>query len=179
MKSIEYVQREERNIESLLEMLDQSTQRIENSKDVPPYMLKEIIELLQIYIDSSHRVREEMILAYLGNFGMDVPTEECDEIHGSIKKYERFLLRVVEAYDLGYEGAKSVFAHYAKQYISILRQHIKLENELLARWVDDQEQRDGEILRRIKKVDGGAKRTKERGLIRMEMLRKELRTVAA
>ena len=54
MKSLRYLAREERFIESLLEMLDYFTQRIDDRKDVPPYMLKEIIELLQKYINVSH-----------------------------------------------------------------------------------------------------------------------------
>ena len=40
MKSVEYVKKEERIIESLLEMLDHSARRMEQNKDVPPYMLK-------------------------------------------------------------------------------------------------------------------------------------------
>ncbi len=179
MKSINYVQREERNIESLLEMLDQSTLRIANGKDVPPYMLREIIELLQTYIDGPHKMREDMILTSLYDRRMDVPIEECDEIHNSLSKYERFLLRVVEAYDLGYHGSKSVFAHYAKQYTAVLRQYIRLVNGLLAKWVDGQEQRDKQVLRELKKIDGRAKKIRERRIIRVEILQKELRTVAA
>ena len=179
MKSLEYLEREERFIESLLEMLDYFTLRLDNKKDVPPYMLKEIIELLQIYIEVSHRMREELILSLLGSRGMDAPNQECTEIHDTLKKHERFLLRVVEAYDLGYQGAKGVFAHYAKQYISILRQHLKLQNDLLSMWIEDQEQRDAELLKEFKKLDGGVKKTRERGMIRMETLKKELRTVAA
>jgi hemerythrin-like domain-containing protein len=176
MRSLEYMQREQGNVESLLEMLDHSILRIEKGKDVPPYMLKEIIELLQIYIDVTHRMREELLLTLLGNRGASVPSQECAEIHHTLKKHERFLLRVVEAYDLGYQGAKGVFAHYASQYIAILRQH---QNELLTMWVEDHEQRDGELLKEFKKIDGGVKRTRERGLIRMETLKREMRTVAA
>lgn len=179
MKSIEYVKKEERLIESLLEMLDNSALRMEANKDVPPYMLKEIVELLQIYIDVSHTMREEFILSLLGSRSVDTLKEECDDIHVSLRKHERFLLKVVEAYDLGYQGARGVFSHYAKQYIYILRQHLKLENDLLHRWIVGHDQRDTQLLRELKKIDGGVKKTRERGLIRMETLKREMRMVAA
>ncbi len=179
MKSVEYVQKEEKLVESLLEMLDHSVQRLETNKDVPPYMLKEIIELLQIYIDVSHTMREDLILSLLGEQGVDTLKEECEEIHNSLKKHERFLLKVVEAYDLGYQGARGVFPHYSRQYVYILRQHLKLENELLHRLILDHGQHDGQLLRELKKVDGGVQKTRERGLVRMETLRREMRMVAA
>lgn len=179
MKSIEYVQKEERIVESLLEMLDHSVQRLEMNKEVPPYMLKEIIELLQIYIDVSHMMREELILSLLGDRGVDTLKAECEDIHNSLKKHERFLLKVVEAYDLGYQGARGVFPHYAKQYIYILREHLKLENELVARLILDHGQHDGQLLRELKKLDGGVQKKRERGMVRMETLKRELRMVAA
>jgi hemerythrin-like domain-containing protein len=179
MKSMEYVRKEERIIESLLEMLERSVNRLETSKDVPPYMLKEIIELLQIYIDVSHTRREELILSLLADRQGDTLKGECDEIHASLKKHERFLLKVVEAYDLGYQGARGVFPHYARQYVYILRQHLKLENELLRSLITDYGQRDGMLLRELMKIDGGVQKKRERGLIRMETLKREMRMVAA
>jgi hemerythrin-like domain-containing protein len=179
MKSIEYIKKEERIIESLLEMLDHFALRMEANKDVPPYMLKEIVELLQIYIDVSHTMREEFILSLLGSRNVDALKGECEDIHTSLRKHERFLLKVVEAYDLGYQGARSVFSHYAKQYIYILRQHLKLENDLLHRWIVGHDQRDTQLLRELKRIDGGVRKTRERGLIRMETLKREMRMVAA
>ena len=179
MKSLRYLAREERFIESLLEMLDYFTQRIDDKKDVPPYMFKEIIELLQTYINVSHRMREEMILAFLDTSGIYAPSQECDQIHTSLRKYERFLLRVVEAYDLGYQGAKGILACYTKRYTLILRQHIKFESELLTRWVNDQEHRDVEVLKQFKKIDYRVKRIRERGIVRMEALKRESLTVTA
>jgi hemerythrin-like domain-containing protein len=179
MKSLRYLEREERFIESLLEMLDYFTQRIDDKKDVPPYMFKEIIELLQTYINVSHRMREEMILVFLDTSGTYAPSQECDQIHASLRKYERFLLRVIEAYDLGYQGAKGILACYVKRYTLILRQHIKFESELLTRWVNDQEHRDVEVLKQFKKIDYGVKRIRERGIVRMEALKRESLTVTA
>jgi len=179
MKSIEYVKKEERIIESLLEMLDHSARRMELNKDVPPYMLKEIIELLQIYIDASHMMREEFLLSLLGSHSVETLREECEDIHTSLRKHERFLLKVVEAYDLGYQGARGVFSHYAMQYIYILRQHLKIEGDLLHRWIVDHNQRDTQILRELKKIDSGVRKTRERGFIRMETLKRDMRMVAA
>jgi hemerythrin-like domain-containing protein len=179
MKSVEYVKKEERIIESLLEMLDHSARRMEQNKDVPPYMLKEIVELLQIYIDVSHRMREEFILSLLGSRSVETLSQECEDIHASLRKHERFLLKVIEAYDLGYQGARAVFSRYATQYIHVLRQHLTLEADLLHRWIVGHNQRDTQLLRELKKIDGGVRKTRERGLVRMESLKRDMRMVAA
>ncbi len=179
MKSLRYLQREKRFIESLLEMLEYLTSRLDSGKDVPPYMIREIIEFLQTYFRVSHSKREETILTFLGTLGIDAPARECDEIHASLRKYERFLLRAVEAYDLGYQGAKVILGSYSKRYISTLRQHLVLESELIVRWVGNQEQRDVEILKQFKRIDDGARRIKKRGIIKMEALKRESLTVTA
>jgi hemerythrin-like domain-containing protein len=179
MKSIEYVKKEERIVESLLEMLDHSARRMEQNKEVPPYMLKEIIELLQIYIDVSHMKREEFLLSLFGSPGVETLRQECEDTHASLRKYERFLLKVIEAYDLGYQGARAVFPHYATQYIHVLRQHLSLESDLLHRWIVGHDRRDAQLLSELKKIDGVIKKTRERGRIRMETLKRDMRMVAA
>jgi hemerythrin-like domain-containing protein len=179
MKSLEYLQREERFVESLLEIIDYFALRLEKNKDVPPYMIKETIDLLQVYITTSHTLREKIILDLLANNGIDAPTRECDHTHANLKQYERFFIQVIEAYDLGYQGAKWILAFYTRKYVSLLRNHLELETELLARLVDNQEQRDGEILRQFKEIDSGIRKTRERGIIRMESLKKESQLVKA
>jgi len=179
MKSTEFLEREERNVRSLIEMLEHAIERTGNAKDVPPYMLKEIIELLQVYIHGPHKMREDMILTSFRDDSREAPAEECDDIRASLRKYERFLFKVIDAYDLGYHGARAVFARYGGQYVFALRQYIKLENELVIRWVGDREERDKEILKQFRKIKGRVKRYSERGLTRMETLKSELSTVTA
>jgi hemerythrin-like domain-containing protein len=179
MKSIEYIKKEERIIESLLEMLDHASRRMEQRKEVPPYMLKEIIELLQIYTDVSHMIREEFILSLFGSPGVETLRQECEDTNASLRKHERFLLKVIEAYDLGYQGARAVFPHYAAQYIYVLRQHLRLESDLLHRWIVGHDQRDAQLLSELKKIEGGVRKTRERGRIRMETLKRDMRMVAA
>ncbi len=160
-------------------MFDYAIRRMENGKDVPPYMLKEIIELIQAYIIDSHKVRENIIPALVDDRDIDTPSGECEEIYSSLRKYNRFLLGVVEAYDLGYDGARGVFARYAGQYLSVLTDYFELVNELVVQRVGGREQRDREFSKRLKKIDDHAKKARQRRLIRMETLRNELLTVAA
>jgi len=175
MKSVDYIKKEERIIESLLEMLDHSVWRMAQTKDVPPYLLKEIIELLQIYGNVSHTARKELIRSLIG----DSAGNEYEGGHAVLRKYERFLLEVIEAYDLGYQGARGVFSHYAGQYISVFRGHRKYENDVLHRWIVGHDRHDNQLLRELKRIDGGAKKTRERGLVRIQMLWRDMRKVAA
>ncbi len=90
-----------------------------------------------------------------------------------------FLLKVNEAYDLGYQGARSILSHFGKQYVLTLRHHLTFESELLARLVGNEEELDGEILKQFRKIDGLTKRTRERHLVRIETLKRESRRVMA
>jgi hemerythrin-like domain-containing protein len=179
MKSLAYLRRQEGILESLLEMLDYATLRLSRGKDVPPYMLKELIELLQMYLDISHKTTSEMMATLLGYQSTDSTDCESDRRRAALRKYELFLLKVVEAYDLGYDGAKWVFARYAGRYISSLRQRLEGEKEILPTWIEDREQRDREILKKLKKINGEERRRRERAMARIESLKQELEKVAA
>ena len=110
MKSIEYVKKEERIIESLLEMLDHSARRMEQSKDVPA-----------LYAQGNHRAPPDIYRRFPYDEGRIHPIasrkprrgtperRSATDTHASLRKHERFLLKVIEAYDLGYQGARSVF----------------------------------------------------------------------
>ncbi len=54
MKSMKYLEKEERRIEPLLEILEYFFLRLDTGKDVPPYIIREIIELLHVYTKTSH-----------------------------------------------------------------------------------------------------------------------------
>jgi hemerythrin-like domain-containing protein len=179
MKSIRYLERDERNIKSLLEMLGHAVRRMADGKDVPPYLLKEILELIQTYNYDSHKIRENIIPGLPGRRGTNALARRCEEIYGSLRKYNRFLLKVVDTYDIGYDGARGVFSRYAGQYLSVLTDYFVLVNKLIARRVGDQEELDREVLRQLKKINEHARRVRTRRLVRMEMLRNELSNVAA
>jgi len=60
-----------------------------------------------------------------------------------------------------------------------LKRHLKFEKELLGRYEDSLREIDVELLNEFKKVDRQLGRIRERGLVRMENLKKEYRRVAA
>ena len=179
MKSIEYIKREHKIIEGLSDMLEASSMRMCIGKEVPPWMLRENVELLQIYTNGSFKAKEDLIFSFMEGRGGNVPRSEFLEEHNIIKKYEKFLHKVIEAYDLGYHGAMIIFARYAIDYINTLRRHLKLEKELLGRYEDYLKDIDAELLDELKKVDKKLGTIRERGLVRIENLKKEYRRVAA
>ena len=179
MKSIEYIKREHKIIEGLSDMLEASSKRMSEKKEVPPWMLRENVELLQIYTNGSCRDKEDLIFSFVEDIGGEVPRTEFIEEHNIIKKYERFLLKVIEAYDLGYHGAMIIFARYSIDYIRTLKRHLELEKELLDRYENALKHIDVDLLNEFKKVDRQLIRIRERGLVRMENLKKEYRRVAA
>lgn len=179
MKSLSYLQRQEGGVQFLIDMLDYVAGRLALGKDVLPHILKEIIELLQTDFNASLRPRMDTIVTFTCDRGSCIPDPESNGVNTPIGKYERFLLRVIETCDLGHEGAKWVFAHYAVGFIFNLRQRLHDEREILALWIGSREHRDGEIPKQLKKTDTRLKGSKLRPIERVEILRQELQTMAA
>ena len=177
MKSIEYLQSEHDILYGLLDLLEKSTVKLENGRDVPPWMLRENMELIRLYSNGTHIDREEAVLSRMVRL-----TGEKDVLASDHKKYKkmiRFLLRVIEAYDLGYQGARGVYVHYSKSFIEMLRKHLKSEEALWASMAPELEKADSTLVEELSRIDSSMKRLREKGLVRMETLKKEYRKVAA
>jgi len=177
MKSINYLQSEHDILYGLLDLLEKSTVKLENDRDVPPWMLRENMELIRLYTNGTHLDREETILSQV-----DISAAERDIIakdHKKFKKMIRFLLRVIEAYDLGYQGARGVYVHYSKNFITMLREHMKSEEVLWASLAAKLKKADSKLVEEFNRIDTSMKRIREKGLVRMETLKKEYRKVAA
>ena len=179
METINYLKEEHKIIKNLIDLLERSSERMKRNKEIPPWMLRENLELLQIYINGAHCDREELMLSRMEDRGIEVERGMFFDDYRTLRKYERFLLDVIEAYDLGYQGARSVFAHYSGNYLDILRKHMNHERELLRRCEDTLKDIDLELLREVKSIDGGGMRMREKGLSRIEELMREFRKVAA
>jgi hemerythrin-like domain-containing protein len=177
MKSIEYLQSEHDILYGLLDLLEKSTHKLESGRDVPPWMLRENMELIRLYANGTHLNREEAVLSQV-----NTPDAERDNIEKDHKKYKkmiRFLLRVIEAYDLGYQGARGVYVHYSKNFIDMLRAHLKKEEALWASLASKLKKADSKLVEEFSRIDDSMKRVREKGLSRMETLKKEYRKVAA
>jgi len=179
METIRYLEDELKSIAVLLEMLQNSSDRLDKGKEVPPWMLKENMELLQVYIDGSHVTRELMILDRIKDKGIHVPLGRICDDHKILNKYQKFLQAVIEAYDLGYRGAMGAFPHYCRDYIRLIEDHIDIVTEVLKKSEDYIKDIDGELINEIKKTDSKLKRIRQRGANRMEILLKEFSKVAA
>jgi len=177
MKSIEYLQSEHDILYGLLDLLETSTFKLENGRDVPPWMIRENMELIRLYANGTHLDREEAVLTQV-----DISVTERNKIANDHKKYKkmiRFLLRVIEAYDLGYQGARGVYVHYSKNFIEMLREHMKNEEMLWTRVASKLKKADGKLVEEFNRIDNSMKRLREKGLVRMETLKREYRKVAA
>ena len=177
MKSIEYLQSEHDILYGLLDLLEQSTLKMENGRDVPPWMLRENMELIRLYANGTHLEREEAVFSKVGLSDTERDTIAHD--HKKYKKMIRFLLRVIEAYDLGYQGARGVYVHYSKSFIEMLRKHMKSEEVMWASMASKLKKADSKLVEEFSRIDGSMKRLREKGLTRMETLKKEYRKVAA
>lgn len=179
METIKYLEDELKSVEVLLGILQNSSDRMDNGKEVPPWMLKENMELLEVFVDGSHVTRELLILNRIKDKGIHIPMERIYDDHRILQKYQKFLQSVIEAYDLGYRGAMGAFPHYCRDYIRLIVDHIEIINEVLRNSQDYIKDIDDELLDEIKGIDCKLKRIRQRVAYRMDVLIKEFRKVAA
>jgi len=179
MKTMEYLKDELKSIDLLLGMLQNSSEKIENGKEVPPWILKENMELLQIFVDGAYMKRESTILERMEDKGINVPLKRVFDEHKTLRKYQKFLQEVIEAYDLGYRGAMEIFPQYCRDYIHFVEKHINLVNETIRKSEDSMKSIDVELLKELEAIDAKLKRIQQKGMNRMEILMKELRKIAA
>jgi hypothetical protein len=113
------------------------------------------------------------------NKGMDVPRSQISSDQKILRKYQKFLQTVIEAYDLGYRGAMGAFPQYCRNYVQLIENHINLVNEIIRKSEDSMKDVDKELLKEMKMINGRLKRIHKKGVSRMEVLMKEFSKVAA
>jgi hemerythrin-like domain-containing protein len=121
--------------------------------------LKAIVNLIRNYADGSHHAKEENLLfPLLAERGFSLqngPVAVMLHEHTLGRDYVKGMVQGIEKYQLGDKGAISAISENMKGYISLLRNHIAKENNILFRMADKvlNEADHNDLLMKFKEVE--------------------------
>lgn len=132
MISVDLMLEEHRLIERMLNVLDESAGRLERGGSVPPAMLAGMLEFIQIYADAGHHAKEEdLFFPALAAHGLEPDASSIGALraqHETGRALVREMREALPAASRGETTGSRAFAASARDYIALLREHIRLEN---------------------------------------------------
>jgi hemerythrin-like domain-containing protein len=126
---------EHSGIQVMLSILEKVSDRLEAGGEVDPRHLEEILEFLQVFVDTCHHAKEEeylfpeMARAGIPWDGGPIAVMLADHKEG--RRYVRGMGAAAASLGRGDAGAASRFAENAREYVALLRAHIEKEDTIL------------------------------------------------
>lgn len=135
MKATDELRAEHGAILLIIDVLDRISDRITAGDGVEPGHLKQILEVLHVFVDRCHHGKEEGVLfpALVDAGGADVqePVRVMLSEHERGRKFIGDMNTLLSSHEAGNAGALMVFTTPALQYTDLLRSHIWKENSVL------------------------------------------------
>lgn len=132
MKSVDELLTEHRAIEAMLVVLDAMAARLAHGDSVPADMLDGTLGFFEEFGDGCHHTKEEValfpVLARLG-LGPDTsPIGALQTQHEAGRLYIREMRHARQRMARGETDAGEAFAASARDYVHLLREHIRIED---------------------------------------------------
>ena len=132
MKSVQLMIDEHRLIERMLVVLERVAEQLEGGGSVAPDMLAGILEFIQQYADAGHHAKEEEIFfPALAARGLQPEASVIGALeaqHASGRAIVREMRQALAPAASGDAAGRGAFAACARDYIALLRTHIRLED---------------------------------------------------
>ena len=135
MEPIRILREEHEQILRGLEVLEACAQRLNEGQDVASETLEGLIEFFRLYADRTHHGKEEdLLFPTMIEYGF---SREAGPIHCMLADHERNraltreMIEAASRHRAGDHDAGLRFAGAARQYVSVLREHIQKENLVL------------------------------------------------
>lgn len=141
MTSVDLMLEEHRTIERMLNVLEDAADRLEHGGPVPPSMLAGMLEFIQAYADAGHHAKEERIFfPALARRGLEPDESAIGALmaqHEAGRARVRGMRDTLAAAGAGDRAGCHAFAASARDYIALLREHIRLEDEIFVGYALD------------------------------------------
>ena len=135
MNAIDLMREEHREIKELLKILGRFCGQLERGEDASLDDGAAMIDFLQAYADRFHHEKEERLvfplLEKLGVPRSGGPIEIMLEDHEQGRAHVRGMAEALECLRAGEKEAVRSFAEHARNYILLLTEHIKTEDEAI------------------------------------------------
>jgi len=141
MEPIRILREEHDNILVGLETLEACARKLRDNEPVPSGILEGLIEFFRLYADKTHHGKEEDLLfpAMIEHgFSREVGPVHCMLAdHENNRALTRQMIQAASEYRSGDREAGQRFAAAAERYVSVLREHIQKENQVLFFMAED------------------------------------------
>ncbi len=141
MVATEALKKDHRVIEKMLNILEVVSKKIENGEGISADILKKASDFIRNFADSYHHGKEEDILfKMMEERGFPIeggPIAIMLVEHDEGRGYASALAKGIEKYISGDSNAKKAIAENARNYASLLSQHIPKEDNILYMMADN------------------------------------------
>lgn len=157
MKPTQELEREHQVIQLALKILDKMIHNLETGDEVSPEDFERVMEFFKIFTDKCHHIKEEDIfypvmaeVEVMGLGGENLVAMMLTE-HDLGREYVKKMSEGVERYKQGDNDASFMIMETARDYISLLSQHIDKEDKILYPIVDAHitEEQEHEFVKRF------------------------------
>ena len=141
MKAIDLLKDDHQIIERALATLAAATVQLEGENAVRPGLFLSVVEFLEGFVHGIHFRREEGVL-YAAMERAGAP-RTAGPVGAAIREHEtsrvaaRSIRSAAERWEAGEESARQELADEARRYVSLLKQHLAREDQLLFPMADD------------------------------------------
>ena len=138
MTPTEQLKEEHQGIQLMLKILGKVCQRLESGEKVDPEHLEKILEFIRVFADKCHHGKEEdLLFPEMRKAG--IPKEQGPigvmlAEHDKGRGYVREMNEALGEHKRNGADASSRFVENARNYITLLTQHIDKENNVLFPW---------------------------------------------
>lgn len=159
MKATEQLKEEHRAIEVMLNILEEVSRKLEAGENVAPEHLDRILEFIRVFADGCHHGKEEDVL-FPAMEEMGVPRNSgpigvmlTEHVLG--RSYIAGMSAAIGGYKEGRRDASSRIVENARNYATLLPQHIFKEENILYQIADSllSEERQEELLEEFEKIE--------------------------
>ncbi|MDL1920955.1 cation-binding protein [Chloroflexi bacterium CFX5] len=141
MQAIDILMKEHRVIETVLNALESAAERLGAGEDVPMDFFFKAADFIRNYADGTHHQKEEGILftaLETNGFPKDAdPVSVFMDDHVEGRRLTKGMTECAERIQSGDAGAKAELIQHARDYITLLREHIQREDNVLFPMADD------------------------------------------
>jgi hemerythrin-like domain-containing protein len=135
LKATEQLKKEHKAVKVILRVLDKICKKLEAGEKIDVNHMENILDFFKVFVDQCHHAKEENLLFVAIRKTMD--PSDGDRIgallkdHVSGRNYIRDLSKAVANYQAGDLKASVAILHHARNYMTLLLQHIDIEDNVL------------------------------------------------
>lgn len=160
MKATQQLKDEHKGVKIMLSIIEQVCQQLEAVGTLNKEHFEGILEFLKVFVDKCHHGKEEDLL-FPALIAVGVPKEGPIAVmlheHEMGRHYVKAMSKVYATYIAGDKSTSKDILQNAHDYISLLKEHIEKENNVLFVMADSRlsEKRQDELFEGFEKIEEG------------------------